>query len=128
MANLPSKVWLAILFKVPAKNITFESMASHNFWVIIPEVALQAFYALQKQLTSKLVMAFPKANRQYSLIMDAATGMADTPGGLRVILTQIDKDGNFYATSRQLKDHEKNYSSFLLEVAAAIWGMDFLNE
>jgi hypothetical protein len=26
--------------------------------------------------------------------------------------------------SRQLKDHEKNYSPFLLETAAVIWGMD----
>jgi hypothetical protein len=27
-----------------------------------------------------------------------------------------------------LKDHEKNYSLFLLEAAAAVWGMDFFNE
>ncbi len=27
----------------------------------LPELALQAFYALQKQLTSEPVMAFPKA-------------------------------------------------------------------
>jgi RNase H-like domain found in reverse transcriptase len=27
-----------------------------------------------------------------------------------------------------LKDHEKNYLPFLLEAAAAIWGMDFFNE
>jgi RNase H-like domain found in reverse transcriptase len=57
--------------------------------------------------------------------------MADTPGGLRAILTQIDKEGNFYAisfASRQLKDHEKNYLPLLLEAAAAVWGMDFFNE
>ena len=30
--------------------------------------------------------------------------------------------------SRQLKDHEKNYSPFLLEAAAAVWGMDVFNE
>jgi len=28
-----------------------------------------------------------------------ATGMADTPGRLRAILTQVDRDGNFYAIS-----------------------------
>jgi hypothetical protein len=75
--------------------------------------------------------AFPKADRQYVLITDAATGLADTPGGLGAILTQNDKDGNFYAisfASRQLKDHEKNYSPFLLEAAAAVWGMDLFNE
>jgi hypothetical protein len=39
----------------------------------------------------------------------------------------VDKDGKFYAilfASRQLKDHKKNYSPFLLEAAAAVWGMD----
>jgi RNase H-like domain found in reverse transcriptase len=43
----------------------------------------------------------------------------------------VDKDGKFYAisfASRQLKDHEKNYSPFLLEAAAAVWGMDHFNE
>jgi len=48
----------------------------------LPEKALKAFFILQKQLTSKMVMAFPKSDRQYTLITDAATGTADTPGGL----------------------------------------------
>ncbi len=30
--------------------------------------------------------------------------------------------------SRQLKNHEKNYSPFLLESVAAVWGMDTFNE
>ncbi len=73
-------------------------------------------------------MAFPKGDRQYALITDVATSMADTPGGLGAILTQVDKDRNFYAilfASWQLKDNEKNYSPFLLEAMAAVWGMDF---
>jgi hypothetical protein len=61
------------------------------------EAAFQAFYAMWKQLTSKPVMAFPKANQQYALIRDAAMGMADTPVRLGAILTQVDKDRNFYA-------------------------------
>ncbi len=43
----------------------------------------------------------------------------------------MDDNGNHYAisfASRQLKDHEKNYSPFLLEAAAAIWGMEVFNE
>jgi RNase H-like domain found in reverse transcriptase len=92
---------------------------------------LQAFYALHKQLTSEPVMAFPKADRQYTLITDTATGTADTPGGLGAILTQVNKDGNFYTISfafRQLNDHENSYSPFLLEATAAVWGMDFFNQ
>jgi hypothetical protein len=38
------------------------------------------FYALQKQLTLEPVMAFPKADQQYTLIMSVATGTADTLG------------------------------------------------
>jgi hypothetical protein len=55
-------------------------------------------------------MAFPRADCQYALITDAATGTADTAGGLGAILTQKDQFDNYYAisyASRQLKDHEK---------------------
>jgi RNase H-like domain found in reverse transcriptase/Integrase zinc binding domain len=92
---------------------------------------MAAFLALQNALTSEPIMAFPRADRQYALITDAATGTADTPGGLGAILTQKDQFDNYYAISYascQLKDHEKNYSPFLLESAAAVWGMDVFNE
>jgi transposase InsO family protein len=60
-----------------------------------------------------------------------ATGSADFTGGLGAILTQMDQHGNHYAisfASRQLKDHEKNYSPFLLEAAFAVWGMEIFND
>jgi hypothetical protein len=91
----------------------------------LPEKALKAFYILQKQLTFEPVMSCPKSDRQYALITDAATGTADTPGGLGAILTQVDQDGNFHAISfpsRQLKDHEMNYSPFLLKAAVPSGG------
>jgi hypothetical protein len=50
---------------------------------------------------------------------------------LGAILTQVDNDSKFYVipfAPRQLKDHEKNYSPFLLEAATAVWGMDNFNE
>jgi hypothetical protein len=52
-------------------------------------------------------MAFPHTERQYALITDTTTGIADMPGGLGVILTQVDQDRKFYAisfASRQLND------------------------
>jgi len=73
-------------------------------------------------------MAFPC---QYALITNAASGTADTAGGFGAILTQKDEFDNFYAisdASRQLKDHEINYSPFHLEAATAVWGMDVFNE
>ena len=91
---------------------------------------MDAFCILKSSLTSEPVMAFPRADRQYALITDTATGTADTAGGLGAILTQKDQFDHFYAisyASRQLKDHEKNYSPILLEAAAAAWGMDVFN-
>jgi hypothetical protein len=90
----------APLFKLTRKDSGYKSGP-------LPEKALKAFYILQKQLTLEPVMAFPKSDRQYALITDAATRTADTPGGLGAILTQVDKDGDFHAisfASRQLKD------------------------
>jgi hypothetical protein len=92
---------------------------------------MDAFINLRKQLISEPVMVFPHTNCQYALITDAATGTADTARGLRAILSQVDQEGKFYAilfASHQLKDQEKNYSPFLLEAAAAVWGMHHFNE
>jgi hypothetical protein len=92
---------------------------------------MDAFINLRKQLVSQPVMAFPRTDRQYAQITDTMTGTADTPGGFGAILTQVDREGKFCPisfASRQLKDEEKNYSPFLLEAAAAIWGMDHFTE
>jgi len=95
----------ALLFKLTRKDSGYKGGP-------LPKEAMYAFCILQNSLTSESVMAFPRANRQYALITDAATGTADTAGGLGAILNQKDEFDNFYAisnTSRQLKDHDKNY-------------------
>jgi hypothetical protein len=91
----------------------------------------EAFDTLKKSLCSEPVMAYPTSDRTYGLLVDAATGTADKPGGLGAILTQIDDKGVFHAisyASRQLVTHEKNYSPYLLEMQAAVWGMDYFQE
>jgi hypothetical protein len=63
----------------------------------------------------------------YSLITDAATGDEQHPGGMGAILTQVDKNGKFYViayASKKIEKHEKNYTPFLLEMYAAVWGME----
>jgi hypothetical protein len=73
------------------------------------------------------VLAYPRADPQYALITDASFGDEHTPGGQGAILTQIDKQDNFYViayASRKLQKHEKNYTPFLLEMQAAIFGME----
>jgi len=96
-------------------------------WGSLPEHALRAFWHLQSLLCSQPVLAYPRADRQYALITDASFGDDHTAGGLGAILTQIDKEHNFYLiayASRKLQKHEKNYTPFLLQMQAAIFSME----
>jgi hypothetical protein len=65
--------------------------------------------------------------RLMETVVDASLGDDKKPGGLGAILTQLDSLGQHcviaYA-SRKLQKHECNYTPFLLEMQAAIWGMD----
>ncbi len=93
----------------------------------LPENALRAFHHLQSLLCSEPVLAYPRSDRQYALITDASFGDENTEGGLGAILTQIDAAGKFYViayASRKLQKYEKNYTPFLLEMQAAIFGME----
>jgi hypothetical protein len=101
----------APLFKLTRKDSGYKGSP-------LPETAMDAYVNLRKQLISEPVMVFPRTDCQYTLITDAATGTAETTGGLRAKLTQVDKDGKFFTisfASRQLKDHVKNYSPFPLQ-------------
>ncbi len=93
----------------------------------LPADALKAFCELQTCLCSKPIVDYPRRDRPYALIVDAALRDDAHPGGLGAILSQINKSGEHcviaYA-SQKLQKHEKNYTPFLLEMQAAIWGMD----
>ena len=98
---------------------------------ILPPDAMQAFQVLKLSLTSNPVVAFPRSDHQYALIVDASTGTSSIEGGMGAILAQVDRLGTFHVISygsRQLVKHEKNYSPYLLEMAAAVWGMEFYDE
>ena len=93
----------------------------------LPEKAQKAFQRLKQLLCEKPVIAYPHADKQFILSVDAAVGDDDQEGGLGAILSQV-QDGYerviSYA-SRSLAKHEKNYSPFLLEMQAATWGIDY---
>ena len=93
----------------------------------LPAEAMAAFKKLQKLLTSDPVVAHPRRGRPFILHTDGALGDADNPGGLGAVLSQLDEQGKerviAYA-SRTLRKHEKNYSAFLLEVTAAVFGIE----
>ncbi len=74
--------------------------------------ALEAFMTLKSWLCSEPIMAYPRSDRTYAFIVDASKGTDSIEGGMEAILTQIDKDGKFWAisyASKQLIKHEKNY-------------------
>ncbi len=96
----------------------------------LPVDAQQAFVELKTALTSSPLVAFPRKDRQYALITDASCGDAIHPGGMGAILTQVDDKLNFFViayASRKLLKHEKNYTPFLLEMHAAVWGMEYFS-
>ena len=96
----------------------------------LPTEALNAFLELKKRLITDPVVAYPRSDRKYVLITDAATGTATVTGGFGAILTQVDEENKYHVIaygSRQLKDHEKNYSPYLAEMAAACWGMEYFD-
>ena len=93
----------------------------------LPPDAYQSYRHLQTILCSEPVVDYPRSDRAYALITDACVGDKKHPGGLGAILTQLDEKNEHrviaYA-SRKLQKHEKNYTPFLLEMQAAIWGME----
>ena len=97
----------------------------------IPKEAHLAYQELKSALMTNPVVNYPRRNRKYALIVDAYTGTDKLEVGLGASLAQIDENNCFPVISygsRQLVKHEKNYSPFLLEMTAAVWGMEFYNE
>ena len=94
---------------------------------VMPREAIEAFEKLKNYLCTPPIVGFPKADRTFILHSDGCAGDKDNPGGLGACLSQIQDNGEekviAYA-SRALKDHEKNYSAYLLEMAAAVFGIE----
>jgi hypothetical protein len=72
------------------------------------------FEDLKKIFCSDLVLALPKAEREFSLYTDASDF------ALGAVLTQIDDKGDLRPVSRKLLDAERNYSSNDKELLAII--------
>ena len=70
---------------------------------------LESFNLLKTLLCSEPIMAYPRSDRTYALIVDASTGTDKIEGGMGAILAQADKNGKFQAisyASKQLIKHE----------------------
>ena len=92
--------------------------------------ALAAFEDLKAAITSRPLLAYPTAHLRFTLTVDAAQGDATNLGGMGACLLQKQDDGSIrpvgYA-SRQLYKYEANYPPFLLEMAAAVFGMEYFH-
>ena len=88
-----------------------------------------AFEDIKEALCREPIVAFPRRDTEFILQTDAAQGERGKAGGLGAVLLQR-QDGETrviaYA-SRGLLSHEKNYSAFLLEMAAAVWGIEYFD-
>jgi hypothetical protein len=85
------------------------------------------FHQTQRATVLQASIAYPNREGMFYLYTDGALGEKDYPGGLGLSSSRKKEDDCervvAYA-SRDLKDHEKNYSAFLLELAAAVYGID----
>jgi hypothetical protein len=96
----------------------------------LPEEAYQAFLVLKEKLMQQPIVAYPKREGRFMLRTDACLGDKDNVGGLGAVLLQqqstaADEEKAWKVianASRPLKKHEKNYSAYLVEMAAAVWG------
>ena len=114
----------APLNKATRKDATYKSGQ-------ITGKALEAYQNLKTILCSEPVMAYPRGNRRYALIVDASTGTADVEGGMGAILAHNEKNCVFHALSYTLKKlikHEKTYSPYLFEMDAVVWAMEYYQE
>ena len=94
---------------------------------VLPDSALSAFNYLKKSLVSSPVVSHPRSGCVFHLATDAAAGDDVHSGGFGAVLTQIWPDSTEHViayASRSLQPNEKNYSAFLLELAAAAWAID----
>ena len=96
----------------------------------LPDEALVAFKHIREAIASKPVMAFPTRHGKFTLITDGAAGDKKSSGGLGAVLLQRQETGENrpigYA-SRQLLKYEENYPAFLVEMAAAVFGMEYFH-
>jgi hypothetical protein len=69
------------IISAPLTKLTRKDKDSGYHGGPLPADALKAFNFLKQQLVSNPVVAYPRADRQYALIVDASTGSATEAGG-----------------------------------------------
>jgi hypothetical protein len=79
---------------------------------------------------SSPIVVNPNREERFVIQTDASTRTDSTAGGMGAVLLQEQKDKKERVVAyalRGLKEHKKNYPAFLLEKAAACWGIDYFD-
>jgi hypothetical protein len=93
---------------------------------------ISGIFVLKEKLMQQPIVAYPKREGRFMLRTDACLGDKDNVGGLGAVLLQqqstaADEEKAWKVIAyalRPLKKHEKNYSAYLVEMAAAVWGIE----
>jgi hypothetical protein len=101
-----------------------------NIHTLIHAISCITSNKLKEASMSAPIVVNPNREGRFILQTDASTGTELAAGGMGAVLLQEQKDNMervvAYA-SRGLKDHKVNYPAFLLEKAAACWGIDYFD-
>nr|GEZ59144.1 putative reverse transcriptase domain-containing protein [Tanacetum cinerariifolium] len=90
-------------------------LTQKNVWFDWSEKAEDAFLLLKQKLCSALILALPEGSENFVVYCDAARK------GLGAVLIQREKVISY--ASRQLKIHEKNYTTHDLELGAVVFAL-----
>ena len=98
----------------------------------LPPRSKLAFERIKEMLVTRPLLHYPDYSKEFLLFTDAATGPAvsggkGAVGGLGAFLAQENSAGKLVPlgyVGRGLKSHENQYSAYLLELAAAVYGLD----
>ena len=117
----------APLYALTSPKAQWRSVKSHG---PLPQKAKDSFKHLKEALQMPPVLAYPTRAGVFHLTTDACSPKEGREGGLGAVLQQVQKEADGTESvrtigfaSRRLKGAEKNYSAFVLEVAAAVFGI-----
>ena len=101
-----------------------------NFKPPLNPKAMAAFMEIKKQLCRQPIMALPNPSKPYTIASDACLGSPEEAGGVGAILTQSYPEGERVVSyySRQLKDHEQNYTTMGVEKLAIVEALKHYHE
>ncbi|GJW00268.1 putative reverse transcriptase domain-containing protein [Tanacetum coccineum] len=106
---------LKLILRLLKKEELYTKFSKCEFWLSKGEKAEAAFQLLKQKLCSALILALPEGSENFVVYCDASHK------GLGAVLMQ--KENVIAYASRQLKVHEKNYTTHDLELGAVVFAL-----